>query len=297
MLKSIGITFVLIFCFNFASRAQEIEVEGGFVEEYIKIGEPVKYFLKAKYPSSMEVLYPGEDFNFSPFEFIEKEYFPSAYDSLFVIDSAVYTLTSFEIDSVQKLSLPVFLINNTDSAAIAPEADSLIFIEVAPEATDTTSLITDFEYTQVPLEFNYPYLLIGVGIVAFVLILTIILFGKSFIKFLKIRRIKKGYLKFSEHYDELVRLVKKSRQKESLEAAIAFWKKYLEKLDKKPYSKLTTKEMIAVSGDDRLKTDLVEIDRSLYGRNQSEDVVSSLISIKNIAEEYHEKKIVAIKNG
>ena len=187
--------------------------------------------------------------------------------------------------------------NETDSTEIIPPADSLLFLEVAPEATDTTSLVTDLEFAQVPLEFNYPYLLIGVGVVTFILLLIAVIFGRSFIKFLKIRRLKKGYLKFSEHYDELVRLVQKSNQKEQLVAAIAYWKKYLEKLDKKPYSKLTTREMIAVSGDERLRTDLVEIDRNLYSRNQSADIVNSLRSIKNIAEEYHEKKIVSIKNG
>lgn len=297
MLKSIGITFLLMIGVSCISYAQEIEVEGGFIQEHIKIGEPVQYYLKAKYPASVEVLFPGEDYAFEPFEFVEKAYYPSAYDSSFVIDSAIYTLTSFEIDPVQKLSLPVFLVNTSDSTELAPTADSLLFLEVAPEATDTTSLVTDLEFAQVPLEFNYPYLLIGLGIVVFILLLIAVIFGKSFIKFLKIRRLKKSYLKFSEHYDELIRLVQKSNQKEQLEAAIAYWKKYLERLDKKPYSKLTTREMIAVSGDERLRTDLVEIDRNLYGRNQSADVISSLRSIKNIAEEYHEKKIVSIKNG
>lgn len=297
MLKSIGITFLLIICINFTSYTQEIEVEGRFLQENIKIGEPVKYYLKAKYPASVEVLFPGEDYTFTPFEFVGKEYYPSAYDSLFVIDSAVYTLTSFEIDPVQVLSLPVFLINSSDSTVIEPQADSLIFVEVAPEATDTTSLVTDFDYTQVPLQFNYPYLLIGVGVVIFALILVVIIFGKSFIKHLRIRKIKKNYLKFSERYDELVRLVQKNNQKEQLEASIVFWKKYLEKLDKKPYSKLTTKELIAVSGDERLRSDLVEIDRNLYSRNQSDDVINRLKSIKSIAEEYLEKKIASIKNG
>lgn len=297
MFKYIGISFLLIICFFTNSISQEIEVNGGFLQEDIKIGEPVKYYLTAKYPKTLEILFPGENFDYQPFEYLDKRYFPSDYDSAFVIDSAVYTLTSFEIDPVQRLALPVFLISGNDSTRIETSPDSLLFIEMVPNATDTTSLITDLAYTDVPLEFNYPYLLIAIGVITFVIFLILIIFGKKIINLFRIRKVKSGYAKFSEHFDELVYLVNKTRQKDHLEAAIAYWKKYLEKLEKKPYTKLTTREMIALNGDERLRSDLKEIDRNLYGRMQSGDIVNKLNSIKNLAQEYHEKKIAAIKNG
>ena len=270
MPKSIGITLLILFCFISPGFGQEIEVE---------------------------VLFPGEGFNYEPYEFIEMKYFPSGYDSAFVIDSAVYTLTSFEIDPIQMLSLPVFLISSGDSIPISSTIDSLVFVEVVPEATDTTSLITDLSHTEVPLEFNYPYLLIGLGVFIAVIILLIIIFGKSIVNIFRIRRVKSGYRKFSEHFDELVYQVNKTREKDHLEAAIAYWKKYLEKLEKKPYTKLTTREMVAINGDARLIDDLKEIDRNLYGRIQSGDVINRLNSIKSLAQEYQEKKIASIKNG
>ena len=73
MLKSVGIAFLLLISVNCISYAQEIEVKGGFIQENIKIGEPVQYYLKAKYPASLEVLFPGEDYTFTPFEFVLRD--------------------------------------------------------------------------------------------------------------------------------------------------------------------------------------------------------------------------------
>jgi len=297
MLKYIGIT-VLLLSFHISScLSQEIEVSGGFIQERIKLGEPVQYYLTAKYPNKFEVLFPDQEYPFSPFEILEKEYFPSTYDSAFVIDSAVYTLTSFEIDPFQILALPVFLIAAGDSVRIEAAADSLQFVEAAPNATDTTTLKTDLAYTNVALDVNYPYILIGLGIFLLVLILIAAFFGKRIINHFKIRRVKKGFSSFSVRFDELVQKVVKSEGRDNLENTIAYWKKYLERLEKKPYTKLTTKELVALKGDDRLKKELKVIDRNLYGHLRSDDLITRLQSIKNLAKEYQEKKIASIKNG
>ncbi|MEL7145357.1 MAG: hypothetical protein AAFO69_03245 [Bacteroidota bacterium] len=297
MLKQL-ILMILICCTVFCSEAQEITVKGGFLEEEIKIGEPVNYFLTATYPRQMEVLFPDSTFNFGIFEFEQKQYFPSSYDSAAVFDSAVYTLTSFEIDAWQKLSLPVFLVTGGDSTRIDAALDSLNYFEVAPEATDTTSLITDLNPATVPLQVNYPYIMIGVGIFLVVLIIVALVFGQKILNHFRIRRLKKGFGTFSNRYDELVAQVSKSAKREQVEEVIAYWKRYLEKLDKKPYTKLTTKEVIAVTGDERLKQNLNVIDRNIYGNGeQSDDLHVRFQSIKSLAQEYQERKIAELKNG
>ncbi|MGB3467859.1 MAG: hypothetical protein WBA74_21410 [Cyclobacteriaceae bacterium] len=297
MLKKIGITFLCTICCYFTCSSQEIEVNGGFLQEDIKIGEPVQYYLKAKYPSRLEVLFPGEDYNYEPFEYIDKQYFPSAYDSAFVIDSAVYTLTSFEIDPFQSLKLPVYLITNGDSVSITSLSDSLKFIEIAPAPSDSLQLKTDLTFLDVPLRFNYPYLLIGTAIVVVVLLAIALVFGRKIINSYRIRKLRKGFKVFSEHYDELVYLIDKSGEKKHLENTIAYWKSYLEKLEKVPYTKLTTRELIAVKNDERLVSELKVIDKNLYGNLQSEDLRNRLIKIKSLAREYQENKIATIKNG
>ena len=279
------------------SLAQEITIKGGFVQDVIKIGEPVQYFLTARYPQKVEVLFPDSTFNYGIFEFEKKQYFPSAYDSTAVFDSAVYSLTSFEIDAWQKLSLPVFIVSGSDSLQIDAAADSLKYFEVAPQATDTTSLIRDLNPANVPLAVNYPYIVIVLSIIGLTALVILLIFGKNITSYFRIRRVKKGFMVFSERFDELVSQLDKGTKREQVEQVVAYWKKYLEKLEKKPYTKLTTREVIAVTGDERLRQNLSAIDRSIYGNAEQSDLVKRFRTIKNLAQEYQERKIAELKNG
>ncbi|HET9053766.1 MAG TPA: hypothetical protein VFM90_06330, partial [Cyclobacteriaceae bacterium] len=56
--------------------AQEIKVSAGFVKDSVAIGEPVAYYLTARYPESVMALFPDSTFGFSPFEFGNKQFFP-----------------------------------------------------------------------------------------------------------------------------------------------------------------------------------------------------------------------------
>lgn len=298
MLRQLILTILLVGGTVGWSAAQEITVEGGFIEEEIKIGEPVTYFLTARYPKNVEVLFPDSTFSYGIFEFESKQYFPSAYDSTTVLDSAVYSLTSFEIDDWQKLSLPVFIVSEGDSLQIDAAGDSLSYFEVAPQATDTTSLLTDLNPATVPLDFNYPYLLIGLGIVVVIALIIALIFGKLIVNYFRIKRLQKGFGVFSTKYDELVSKVGQRAQREQVEQVLAYWKKYLEKLEKKPYTKYTTKEVVAVTKDQKLGQNLAVIDRSIYGHGeQTEDLLKRFKRIKNLAQEYQERKIDKLRHG
>ena len=64
------------------------------------------------------------------------------------------------------------------------------------------------------------------------------------------------------------------------------------------YTKLTTKELIAYTGDHRLKQNLIVIDKSIYGKTQEkEELLHKFQSIKDLAKEYQERKIAELKHG
>jgi len=88
------------------SYGQEIEVKGGFVQDSLKIGMNVEYWMTAKYPANLDFFLPDSNFNFSPYEFGSRQYFETKADSIFALDSVVYSLQSFEIGLVQYLQLP-----------------------------------------------------------------------------------------------------------------------------------------------------------------------------------------------
>ena len=51
-----------------------------------------------------------------------------------------------------------------------------------------------------------------------------------------------------------------------VEHIVAVWKKYLERLENFPYSKLTTKEILTIDQNRHFKETLKSLDRNIYDR-------------------------------
>ena len=96
------------------AQAQDVSVRGGFLSDSLKIGEQTAFYLSARYPTNLNILFPDSTHGFTPFEYEDKEYFPTETTAGISADSAVYYLTTFEIDRVQLLQLPVYIVNTSD---------------------------------------------------------------------------------------------------------------------------------------------------------------------------------------
>src|SRR6476661_4872994 len=68
-----------IFCILLFSavHAQEIKVHAKFNGDSVKIGKPLEFYLSARYPENLNILFPDSAFSFAPFEFQKKIYFPT----------------------------------------------------------------------------------------------------------------------------------------------------------------------------------------------------------------------------
>ena len=178
MLKKLTLFFCSILIYSLGT-AQNISPQGVFLNDSIQIGEPLPFVLSIKYPKELEIVFPDSLHDFSPFELTRKVYFPTKSDSIISTDSAIYYLTSFEIDTVQKLTLPVYQINEFDSSTLWTTIDSVILNQVVSAIPDSVAMITNTKYIEVPMAFNYPYASIGL-IGAIILILVIwFIFGKT----------------------------------------------------------------------------------------------------------------------
>src|SRR5690242_16983348 len=96
----------LLVLFNLAlsiANAQDVKVMGGFIADSLKVGEETAFYLSARYRSNLNALFPDSTFGFIPFEYQRKEYFPTQTENGISFDSAVYYLTTFEVDRVQYL--------------------------------------------------------------------------------------------------------------------------------------------------------------------------------------------------
>src|SRR5687767_1484774 len=124
-----GYRNILLFAFFVLTNvcfSQNVIVKGGFLTDSIKIGEEAAFYLSARYPSKLSVLFPDSTFAFTPFEFQKKIYFATETTDTISVDSAVYFMTTFEVDREQVLRLPVYVINPADCTQFLSEADTIL---------------------------------------------------------------------------------------------------------------------------------------------------------------------------
>lgn len=295
-----GRLFLIIYSlliFSFSSRAQEIKVNGGFIEDSLLIGQNINYWITASYPAQMEMVFPDSNYTFKPFEYSDKAYFPTILKEGLAFDSTVYTLQSFEIDPIQYLQLQAVILHQGDSIKFNTPSDSIYLKELAPMVSDTTQLKTNLEYQSVNRQFNYPllYYIIGAFIIASVVLLLI--FGKRIIRYFKLKKLLKEHQRFSTRLNEYINQLKSDPNQIVAEQALTIWKKYQQRLDKIDFNTLTTKEILALAFTGELKEPLKSIDRTVYGNRIQENIYQDFQQLENFSEDRYQKKVEEIKNG
>ncbi len=288
---------ILLFVFSTKIFAQEIKVSGGFVEDSLLIGQDVNFWITATYPSELEMIFPDSTYNFAPFEFSSKTFFPTKSQGNKAFDSTVYSIQSYEIDLVQYLSLPAIILDVLDSTLIRTPIDSIMLKELAPMVSDTTQLIANTSYEAVNRFFNYPLLYIVLGSLLFIAVVLLLIFGKKIIRFFRLRKLRKDYERFSEQLSGYINSLKSNPESDLAEKALFFWKRYQERLDKFPFTKLTTKEILAQSFAKELEKPLHSIDRLVYGKRQTETIFQDFQQIEDFTQYRYNKKVEEIRDG
>lgn len=284
---------------NFAF-AQDVTVRGGFFLDSLSVGDQTGFYLSARYPSNLNLVFPDSSFNYGPFEFVNKQYFPTKTKSGQSYDSVIYHLTTFEIAPLQMLSLPVFQLNEEDSTAYQTDIDTIALIELAKNIPDTVTAQTlplreNTIHENVPKHFNYPVLIISLVVLLVVVVIVWVVFGKNIRKHFKVKKMLKAHRRFLEVYDQQIDAIKTAFSSAQTEHALSHWKKYMEQLESRPYTKLTTRETVRIENNEALGKNLHSIDGAIYGHNTR--VVESLESLKQFADQRFGKKVEEVKHG
>ncbi len=287
--------FLLIFCVYTNTNAQKITPEGAFIQDSTKVGEVIAYTLSIRYPRSESIIFPDSTYDFSPFELVRKEAFSTKSDSLNSFDSTVYYLSTFETEHKQVLALPVYLIKNTDSISLFANEDEITLVTVLGKMPDSLAVLENTNLQPVVQEFNYPYLIAGLILLAIILIAIALIFGKRIRQKIRVYRLKKAYQSFLGRYDKaLSSLTSTDKSQESL---LLIWKKYMEKLEGIPYTKFTSKEIVKLHPQENLKIALSEIDRNIYGGFGDADIKSKFGALRNYSEERLNVKLEEVQNA
>ncbi len=281
--------------------AQEVNVRGGFMADSVKIGEQIPFTLTARYPENINLVFPDSTFSFAPFEFQKKKFFTTKTINGQSYDSVVYLLSTYEIDTVQQLMLPVFVLHKKDCISIFSNRDKVILKQLVRHVPDSVAakdlpLKTNTDYLKVKWLFNYPVALIISVVLLVLLIAGFLIFGKGIRKYFLLRKLNRSHRSFVTKFNEIISGLQPNFSTIKAVSAIIHWKNYMESLVQTPYSKLTSREILDLEKDEQLGDALHAIDRAIYGGNSSPSQ-ESFERLRNYCERQFQLKLEKIKNG
>jgi len=183
---------------------------------------------------------------------------------------------------------------------VQSNVDSVRIIQLVAHLPDSVSaenlpLRETLAYHAVPSEFNYPLFLIIAGVFVILVIVALLVFGKRIKQYFRIKKLQKNHIKFQEAYTAALHQLKAITSVPLMESTVVIWKKYMEQLEAKPYTKLTTLELMRIERDESLGKTLRSIDGALYGHKTT--ALESLETLKGFADQRFAKKLENVKHG
>lgn len=280
--------------------SQGVQVKGYFEGDTVKLGQPIQFYLTAKYPQADQVLFPDSTFSFAPFEFQKKKFFTTKTEKGISYDSVIYTLSTYEIDSLQLLALPVFQLQKKDCVVFYSEPDTVFFKKLVAAVPDSLAinqlpLKTNTAYSPVSWLLNYPLALIIGGALLLIAIIVWIVFGKRIRKYFTVKRLTRSHIAFLNRFEQSVEKLKTSFTPELAELSVLIWKKYMEELSAKPYTKYTSREIRELE-ESTLGQPLHSVDRMIYGRMVPE-TFDSFHQLEEFTKNRFNQKIEEVKHG
>jgi hypothetical protein len=259
----------------------QVSVHGKFLIDTLKAGLPLQYVLTARHPSDVELIFPDSSYNYQSFEWISKTYFPTKTVNNLSTDSVIYKLVSYELQNLQSLRLPVFVIQDKDCTAVFSEEDTLFFKSSLDSTGSMLKSSTDYEQVVIIETFNKNFI-VTVAIIVLAGLIWI-LFGRRIRRGLRLYQMSLQHRGFAGSFDRLQRRLKQENTAETVESAVVLWKEYMEALENKPFSTYTSKEILNQIPDEGLAEALKEIDRIVYGQAISAQAASSLQVLEDIS--------------
>jgi len=293
-------TIVLSIIWPVVMFAQDVRVHGKFLEDSIRIGAPVPYAISVRYPSEKNILFPDSTSRLGGFEFAYRRYFPTETTAGISTDSAIYWITSFEIDSVQQIAFPIYELIGADTTFYEATPDTVWLQQQVDQVLDSVAaaqlpLKIDTVYRNVNLLFNYPLWLTGGGIFVFILIAIWVIFRKRIRRYFMRRRLMAGFNNFIRKFNNGLEALNTNYSLKQAEQNVILWKRYLESLEGQPYLKFTSPEITAIPEHDQLTQTLEQIDRMIYGGQPPKDL-NPFHELKSFSENRFFRKIESLKN-
>lgn len=292
-MRCLFLTFLVCCSSLFTAFSQR--PNGYFLTDSIELGKPFMYALSFRHSPQSEVFFPDTSADFRPFEVIKLDYFPTETNPSGSLDSAVYTLISFDLKKDQSLSVPVWVSNGRDCTAVYSDKDFIKLRElIKGGVTDTLHLKTDTQIVPLRNQVNFPLILL----LSFLLLLigtgVYLLFGEALTRQWELYQMFLRNREFRRNFSRLTRDINGPKGIENAEKAVVLWKIYLQRLERKPYVTYTTKEIMDSLPDEQLADALKSIDGVIYGGVSSRNTADSLNILRDIADQSYRLKRIEL---
>lgn len=253
-----------------------------FLSDSVQIGEHLKAVLYYRHESDQEIIFPDSNYNFKPFEFVSKQYFPTVTAKDQSLDSVVYTLSIFEIEGTHSLQLPVSVFRGKDTLKLFASADSVVIKPSITVFSDSLKLKSNTQLMELESNFNYVMLILALGLLAILGIVTYLIFGKNIFEQIRKYRRRIAHERFLREYDLIVANVG-SLSASKMEEAVSLWKKYIQSLENKPFTTYTSSEIGYHLKNESIKKNLQNIDVAMYSGRAAEVAANDFAVLRQIA--------------
>ncbi len=269
--------------------------QGRFLTDSMEIGKPFQYALSFRHSPKTEVFFPDTSADFRPFQVVKLAYFPTETNESGSLDSAVYTLVSFELNKTQTLEVPVWVLTNRDCTAIFSEKDAIHLKELIKDGRlDTLRLKTDTGIVPLQSQTNFPFMLLVSLLILMIGTGVYLLFGETLSKQWELFLLFRRNREFLRNFSRLTRDVNGKKGIENAEKAVILWKMYLQRLERKPYATYTTKEITDNLSNQQLAGALKSIDGVIYGGLSSYNTADSLNVLRNVANQSYRNRRIEV---
>ena len=296
--KLSSILFLWLTSLTLQAQFSDIEVQSYISKDTVVIGEPFVYSLSINYPSQYEVFFPDSQYFKTPIEWINKTYSNTVCKDNICTDSVQYTLRTFSTDSILSPNIPVFIFidNFHDTLFIHPEEKQIV-VKKLNTATEDYQWKENVEYLEVYDSINYWYYGLITLVILFVVFILYMIAGPYIIKRIKLFNLTINHKRFIIEYDALLQLFSSQKKPSDLEKGVTLWKSYLTKLESKPYTTLTTKELEELPGMDDIIIPLQNLDRYLYGGLSKTENSESLNALRRFSNKRFLTKKIELRNA
>ena len=239
-----------------------------FFEDSVTIGKEVRMGMSYTHSGKSNIVFPDSSFDFSPFRYLSSQWFETRTDAGESVDSVIYTLVTYQLDSV--LYIQPYIKNlqtgdkiYTDSVSIHRKTGITPQDLLLPRVKETIDVF------HVRKEINLPklsYYVLGSLVLLF---LVFAFFGDLIRRKYRVWQFDRRHKNFLTDFRKMALSPKHI---ETNKRAVKEWKAYLEELENEPVSTMSTSELGSLYGNERLESALKLFDSAIFGGVVSEQM-------------------------